>query len=222
MPASKSRDSKEGKAKRNRYARARVYQTVPTKRVIVVVCDDAKTAVAYFYQVKKLVRDHTTLHVYGKPYDRADSHEVVQLAIKLANGLKEDGTHDDDDRDCVWALVDTEWDPARRAAAHEAKKLGEQRQVQVALSDPCYEVWTLLHLEGTGETFMNCAAVLARVEVEWPRAFGQAFGPKAQADYAKLMPLITLAVDRARKNHGAATPSWTEVYKAVQVIIQPP
>ena len=103
------------------------------------------------------------------------------------------------------------------------KKVGIARGVQVALSSPCYEVWTLLHLVGTGETFMNCAAVLSRVEIEWAKAFGQAFGTKAQADYSKLMPLVDQAVERASRNHQSVppTPSWTEVYKAVQVIVQP-
>lgn len=221
MPARKSKHSREALANRDRYARPRVFQEVPTKRVIVVVCDDAKTSVGYFTCLKQLVRKRTALHVERSPHDRATAQEVVESAIEHRNRLLEEGVHDNDDHECVWALVDLEWDSERRAAAHQAKSFGVGQGIHVALSDPCYEVWTLLHLDGTGEMFMNCAAALARVETEWQKAFAQAFGPKAHADYGKIMPRIGEAIARAKKNYGAnpRTPSWTEVFQALEAIL---
>jgi hypothetical protein len=81
-----------------------------------------------------------------------------------------------------------------------------------------YEVWTLLHLVDTGTAFLDCQAVLARVESEWQARFGQPFGKKAQADYAKIIGDRRVAASRARKHCEAGDPSWTEVYLLIEEI----
>jgi hypothetical protein len=88
----------------------------------------------------------------------------------------------------------------------------------VALSNPCYELWSLLHLVDTGEMFINCAAVIERLAKEWQGRFKQAFGPKAQADYSKIIEDRMAAVARARKHHENGDQSWTEVYLVVEDI----
>lgn len=90
--------------------------------------------------------------------------------------------------------------------------------MSVALSDPCYEVWTLLHLQDTGEMFVDCGAVLARIRQRWKTRFGQEFGKKAQADYSKILADRATAAERARRHHQNGDQSWTEVYLLIDEI----
>ena len=126
---------------------------------VVVVCDDSRTAPAYFDELKREVKQHTTLKIGPARCQGAAPDAVVEQAIIEREKLREDG----DDRDSVWALIDMEQEPFARKRATDAKELGEQRGITVALSDPCYEVWTLLHLENTGRQFSDCGQVLSHL-----------------------------------------------------------
>ena len=88
--------------------------------------------------------------------------------------------------------------------ADQAQKNAAGKKYRVLLSNPCYEVWTLAHLTDTGEHFNDCKAVVSRIRTEWKKAFGSEFGPKAQADYEKLMRYRDTAILRAEKGAPAA------------------
>lgn len=181
---------------------------------MIIVCDDAKTAIAYFNLVKRAVKDKLTLTIVRNPSDRATPAEVVDHAKKQRETLQQERSHDVHDQTLVWALIDLEQDEERRRRGYEARKVAAKVGVSVVLSDPCYEVWTLLHLVDTGESFADCDEVIARVEKEWMKKFGQPFGSKAQADYSKIIPLRKEAAARAKSHNETSPkdPSWTEVY----------
>lgn len=215
--ARKSRFSKEARINREQYGKRRI-SFRPTLPVIVIVCDDAKTAVSYFSIVKRQVKESLTLQVERNPSDRATPADIIACATSHLSKLRGDASSGDDNYDSVWALIDLEEDDARRRKARDAKAEGEGAGIRVALSDPCYEMWTLLHLIDTGATFQNCRAVLVCVETEWRRKFSQEFGPKAQADYSKIMPDMSEAAKRARTHKERHDPSWTEVYLLIEEI----
>ena len=88
----------------------------------------------------------------------------------------------------------------------------------MALSDPCFEVWTLLHLEDTGAAFANCDQVIKRIESKWKTRFGQVFPRKARADYSKIIMLRREAARRARRHWQAQDPSRTQVYRIIEEV----
>ncbi len=182
--------------------------------VVVVVCDDSRTAPAYFRELKREVKQHIALNISPAGCQGGSPATVVERAIAEHEKLRDD----DDDRDTVWALIDTEREPICRTRAEDAKKNGEKCGIKVALSDPCYEVWTLLHLEDTGRHFDDCGQVLDRVKHLWQERFGQQFGPKAQADYSKIIHLRHEAAARAKRHCEAGDQSHTEIYKIIERI----
>jgi hypothetical protein len=202
---------------RNRYG-SRPTQIRAPLPVVIVVCDDARTAVSYFNQLKRVVKEKLTLTVIRNPHDRASAAEVVKEAIKRSSALQKDKSHDEADEDSAWALIDLEGTPDRRRAALKAKRDAKAGGIRVALSNPCYEVWTLLHLVDTGACFVNCQGVLDRIGHEWARRFRQPFGAKAQADYSKIIGDRHQAAARAKKHREANDPSWTEVYLLLEDI----
>ena len=191
---------------RDRY-RGRKSETRQVLPVTTVVCDDTKTAVAYFRLLKQLVKDRRTVHVYPAPHCGADASAVIVFARKKAPDLREDG-------DRIFVLLDTDTNPNQDSI----RRVADSNGVQVAFSSPCYEVWTLSHLEDTGEFFQHCDAVLGRVKSRWRELVGREFGAKAQADYAKIVALRDEAVARGRRRNPKTSQSWTEVWQVVEAI----
>ncbi len=217
MGARKSRRSRSVKLDRNPYG-SRPTRTRSPLPVVVVVCDDTRTAPAYFNELKGLVKSKLTLKVVPKPRDQASAKDVVECAIAELEELRRPGTRDEEDRQSVWALIDLEANSAQQKAARAAQSRGQASGVKIALSQPCYELWTLLHLVDTGQAFADCNAVLARLQQEWHKLFRQPFPHKAQADYSKIIQDRLSAARRARTHHQNGDPSWTEIYRLIDEI----
>jgi hypothetical protein len=216
MPgARKSKHSKQARSRRERFGSRKVEQR-PTLPVVLIVCDDTRTAPAYFGVLKREIRQYVSLNVVTAPSSSASPGDVVKRAIAEQAELVQDT--DEEDVTAVWALIDSEAQPAQRARAEEARRLGDGKGVSVALSYPCYEVWTLLHLEDTGAQFTDCKAVLRRVKQCWKDRFREEFGRKARADYSKIIASRHEAAARAEVHWNRKDQSRTEVFKVIRQI----
>lgn len=182
--------------------------------VVIIVCDDRTTAPAYFNELKRKVKQHVTVTIIPASRQGASPGEVVERAIAEYKNLAAGGSKGD----AAWAVFDMEREAHCRTQAQEARERAEARKVNVALSDPCYEVWTLLHLEDTGQAFNDCTQVIDRVRQLWKARFSQPFDRKAQADYSKIIGFRQEAAARAKRHWEAEDPSRTEVYKIIETI----
>lgn len=93
------------------------------------------------------------------------------------------------DRDCVWAVFDRDDHPEYR----EAVALCERHGVEVARSDPCFELWLILHVEKYDKACSN-SDVQKRLETlrsEYDRK-----GAKT-ADFTDLIRRVEDAEERA-------------------------
>jgi hypothetical protein len=220
MGAKRSRRSRSYGIDKDRYGTARPQRIRSVLPIIAVFCDDTKTAPSYFAHIKREVKERVSLIIHPKSCDRADAHRVVAQAIDCLRRLANRQTTDSNDQSFVWALLDLEASVEARGIASSAATTARNAGVFVALSDPCYEVWTLSHLCDTGESFASCSSVLQRIKSEWLKRFSVPFGPKAQAGYLTLMPFREIATERARRHCLAKDPSYSEVYKLVELIEQ--
>lgn len=186
--------------------------------VVIIVCDDSVTAPAYFDALKREVKSVVTLHITPASCGRSSPGAVVNRAIAEREQLLRGLRGKERERDSVWVVLDLEHEPHRRNQAKQEKQRAEAKGVEVALSDPCYEVWTLLHLEDTGQRFATCAKVTERVKILWKKTFAQPLDRKTRADYTKIIGMRQGAATRARRRHKNRDPSWTEVYKIIDAI----
>ncbi len=203
---------------RARY-RSRVGAVYRPRPRIVVVCDDKVTAPRYFKYLQDEVKAHVALQVVPRRASCDDSTAVIAMAKQYLDRLHEEAS-DDSEVGSVWALIDVEGSSTAQASALQAKERGELLGVSVALSKPCFEVWTLLHLEDTGALFADCNAVLSQVKTEWRKRFNQDFGKKTRAEYSRIIKDRLVAAERARRHHSRnpRDPSWTEVYLLISEI----
>jgi hypothetical protein len=100
---------------------------------ILVVCGAEVTEPAYFEGLKRARRNPAvTIQIKAK---RGDPDGVVRYAAGMRD--RAEGKHDE-----VWCVVDVDDFDLVKAAA-TARKL----RVNLAVSNPCFEFWLLLHFE---------------------------------------------------------------------------
>ena len=159
-----SKASKHGRSTQGRYGQrsVRTRDVLPVK---VIVCDDSRTAPKYFNELRREVRQSVALKIVPAKCT-ASADTVVDRAIQAKKALR-DGKKKGEAGDSVWALIDLEQEARTRSRAQDEARRAAQAGIHVALSDPCFEVWTLLHLEDTGEAFQSCNHVLQRLATAW-------------------------------------------------------
>ncbi|MDX9720177.1 MAG: RloB family protein [Myxococcota bacterium] len=114
------------------------------KRRILIVCEGRLTEPHYFRRFQHATRN-PLVHVEvaketGVPLT------VVQIAVQHKEKAEQQARRQHDDFlrwDEVWAVFDIDEHPH----VFEALRLAEREAIHTAVSDPCFELWALLHFE---------------------------------------------------------------------------
>ena len=107
------------------------------KRRFVLFCEGARTEPAYFEAIKR-ARSGTLIAVEIVPAAGVPM-TIAKTAIAVAKPRRRKESFEEGDQ--VWAVFDRDAHPR----FEEAVRLCEQHGVKVARSDPCFELWLILH-----------------------------------------------------------------------------
>ena len=115
-------------------------------RRFILFCEGKKTEPSYFRGLQRLVR-HALVHLEIVPAVGV-AYTVAEKAVEFANqadASKKAGPEGDsyEEHDQIWAVFDRDDHPR----FDEAVRLCETYGVRVARSNPCFEVWLILHYE---------------------------------------------------------------------------
>lgn len=172
----------------------------PQRKVILIVCE-GETEEAYFRTVKTHFRQPGTPNL-KIVRDRSDPVQAVE------KGLRENR---DGDFDRVYCVADAD-KPDRISIAR--RRIGKRGNVELILSDPCFEVWLLLHFAASDAPFAECAAVCARLREYLPD-----YAKGLSYDFSSLTSCIDAAIGNAYwlANRNLATPA-TDVHRLLDSI----
>lgn len=156
-----------------------------------MVCGGEKTEVDYLAGLRQRFRARVTV----KP--KGDSPlKLVGYASRLMGQYPEEF-------DEAWCVVDVdEFDI--EAATSQAAKLG----IELAVSNPCFEFWLLLHFRdpcGPAKACREIAGHLAKCLNGYD---------KTRLNFAHFAPFVSVAIERARKIAPGSNPS-TGVWRLV-------
>ena len=162
------------------------------KTRFVLFCEGANTEPRYFNTLVHLLKlrlvEVESVPAAGDPYG------IAQLATKWKNNTGQRvGTIDTYDKgDQVWAVFDRD----QHERFEEAVNLCEKQSISVARSNPCFEIWLILHHEDCHAPLTRLAAQrqLEKLCPEYDRNGGKA------VDCAKLLPRLDEAEARAEKH----------------------
>ncbi|MFL6120029.1 RloB family protein [Actinophytocola sp.] len=108
----------------------------PERKTIVVFCEGEASEPDYINGLKRLptIRGNTAINIEVAT-ERGVPLTLVQLAIDRAT---------DDEVDECWCVFDVEW-PKNHPNLKRAIALANDHGIHLVVSNPCFELWLLLH-----------------------------------------------------------------------------
>jgi len=114
---------------------------------------------------------------------------VVQIAVRLRDEAESEARRQRDDNlrwDQVWAVFDVDVHPNLA----EARALAETEGIRLAVSNPCIELWGLLHFQDQA-AYAECHRVRTLLQAHMP-------GYDKELDFPRMHPFYANAVRRAQ------------------------
>jgi hypothetical protein len=114
------------------------------KQRILIVCEGEETERGYFKAFQHEARN-PRVHVEVAS-ETGEPLQVVQIAVRLKEKAEGEARsqHDENLRwDEVWGVVDVD----EHASLDKARQLALNNDIFLAISNPCFELWALLHFQ---------------------------------------------------------------------------
>jgi hypothetical protein len=175
-----------------------------------IVCEGKVTEPHYFNEIRRIERGIIDLRLVPAGVPKT----VVERAVKLKRESARDARRDENLRyDHVWCIFDVDEHPF----VPEAKQQANANGIELAVSNPCFELWLLLH-------FQNQTAHIDRHTVQHLcREYMPGYRKEPPCDV--LMPRQDEATERAiqlenwqeSRDNAGGNPS-TGVYRLIQQI----
>ncbi len=183
-----------------------------SKPTILIASEGQETEPLYFDELKTRHREVVTVIVSAGRSGQTNPRRVLKR-LKEEISKRASWTH----RDQAWLVVDTDqWSEAERREIQEA--VAENSRIHLAASNPCFELWLLLHFRDAWEAIT--AADLYRL-LKSSTCFG-AYEKEAY-DASSLIGRIEDAIGRAETADTSPPDKWTapgetHVYRIVEKI----
>lgn len=198
-----------------RRATARTKKKRREKKIILVAAEGSnKTEQIYFNEFNREQSEYRIIKAAGNNTDPA---KIVSDAIKSAE--KHDLNYEQGDM--VIAVFDTDF--GKEKQLNEARQLAKKNNINVILSNPCFEVWFLQHFRFSTRSYRSNNEVVNDLLSRWPDY------KKNVQSYSKLENNMNIAIENAKKLEGhhrevsrtsdivKCNPS-TDVYKIVELL----
>ncbi len=205
------------KARSRRSFRRRQPSLQPNDRVL-IVCEGAKTEPNYFDSLWRSLRV-STIDVEIVPKGAVPITVVDEAVSRDRKNRRQSGKGGDIRYDKVWCVFDVEI-PHENQSLLQALDMAKANGISVALSNPCFEYWILLHFERTGYSFNNCADVIRRLGNSIPNY------KKGGDIYQRIKGMTDTAIQNAKsieKQYPLEDPlvernPYTQVYQLVEYL----
>lgn len=144
------------KRKRGSDSYKRKSQGLKPRQNVLIVCEGEKTEMIYFKYLKRNKRIHS-LTISDSKGKSAPIH-IINRAIK---------TSSKDLYDKIWCVFDV--DIPVNPNLNKAIQLAMQHKIKIALSNPCFEFWYLLHFGYTCSGMNNCRECVKKLKRKFPK-----------------------------------------------------
>ena len=157
------------------------------RKTLLVFCEGARTEPDYLKALKQEpeIRTRASVRFRKDTIGITPPLALVRAAVKAIDRAGEEKAEIDE----VWCLFDVEW-PQNHPKLDQTVALAKRRNVQIAVSNPSFELWLALH-------FQDCPGWLDTKAAERLRKSHDGSTDKG-VDGATYMPLRAGAIDRAR------------------------
>ena len=116
---------------------------------ILIVCEGTKTEPQYFNAMKSKL--HLISLVVAGKHCKSEPDKIIKHAIELKKKASESP---DTKYEHVWCILDVEA-PNPHASLEKAISTAKENDIKLALSNPCFEYWCILHFKKTSRKFQK-------------------------------------------------------------------
>ena len=101
----------------------------------------------------------------------------------------------------MWCVIDTEVpaNDGERRSLLNAVELAATENVNLALSNPAFEVWLLAHFKRTSQSFGSSRAARDELNIHWKQSFQKSYQKNADDIFSLLNDRVAKAIDYASK-----------------------
>ena len=135
------------------------------KPMILVVCEGEVTEKEYLHGIEKKYRNsRVTIEI--APESGRDPLSLVKVAKDRKREAEEKAQKQEDDNlayDQVWCLHDIDDHPVDKITG--AKDMARDNGIELAVSNPCIELWLYLHFDTTGPIHRTKLATLLKKRI---------------------------------------------------------
>lgn len=129
---------KTPRQKTNKYANLRRSEIRDPRKFIVLVVEGERTEKFYFQMIENKFSDLVKLEIIEPKEKKSNPKHLLKSAIIKNNYYKRATI----EPDSFWIVCDTD----NHSNLHSVFKEAKQNQINIAVSNPCFEVWLFLHL----------------------------------------------------------------------------
>jgi hypothetical protein len=170
------RGKRENGFARNRWRKG---EEISSGNAILIVTEGEKTEPDYFNGLRKRFRLRATEVVVKSSASACgtDPLRLVNHAIELREQRRKDSRKDSrKDKyivayDVVWVVFDAEWIRMDHTRWNDAIQISKSHNINLAVSNPCFEYWLLLHEEFTTQVFLNSAEITRYIRKKYIHDF---------------------------------------------------
>ena len=166
--------------------------TRSTRKTLLVFCEGMRTEPEYLNALKlePAIREVAAVDIRVAP---ANSGAVPLTLVARALDARGKAAIENDEIDEFWCVFDVEW-PVNHPNLAKAIALAEANEISLAISNPCFELWLILHHREHEAWLDNREAVRLRRQLD--------NSPGKGLDPARYLPYVREAADRAAQLEG--------------------
>lgn len=142
----------------------RPIETLLPKKRFLIVCEDSKSAPKYFAELRRILRTEIRCIEITSSGKRTDPLSVVKRA--KANGRA---------FDFVWAVFDADTHHTQSSHIPNARNLAQSNNIQLAISNPCFEYWLILHFKEYRKTQQNSKQMEKTLSDIWKKEYKEEY-----------------------------------------------
>lgn len=157
------------------------------RKVLVIVGTEGKNKTEQLY-LKEFEKTQRKYHFIFTKGDDTDPENIVKNTIKM---LKKEDI--DKKSDIAISVFDMDFGEERKEQFLKAKKIAEKSKIMLITSNPCFEIWFLLHFEYSTKQFTSSDDLLSTL-----RKFDKDYA-KNKCNFLIYKNLINEAVENCKK-----------------------
>jgi hypothetical protein len=160
-------------------------ETRQPRKTLAIFCEGERTEPAYLEALKRRpeVRDVASVDLRIEA-----EHGMPETLVSSAVKARDKSADEEGEIDEFWCVFDVEW-PRNHPRLREAIQQARNNDINLAISNPCFELWLILHFERKSSWLDNDGARRLRRQLDG--------APDKNLDPAKYMPLVRQAMDNA-------------------------